>query len=654
MTDPYQQVMDRMRQEGDFRPPPLGGDYQQRQPGRRPPAKGEGGGSMIQMIIWLVVSIGLFVAPVALLGSDVGILHWICWAAGAFSLFAGGAVIIVTKLYIKTSANEAFYRTGAGKPKVIIDGGCLVVPVIHNLNRVLLETMKLEVVRLGPDALICKDFLRVDVSAEFYIRVNKNEGGVMAAATTLGRDATNVEAIKKRMMEKLVSALRTVAATMDLNELHQNREDFGARVQEAVTKDIEPNGFILETVTISQLDQTDVTNLKQSNVFDAQGLKKATEITQKQAVERNRIERDAELQITEKNVATRKLVLTQEQDRAFAEADQKAEVANREAQKDKEIVEYKISQEEEIEKRAVEKDRAVRASEIQRETALVDEAKKRETAEVSKEQAVDVANREKQIAIAEAEARRAIAEAAQRESEAKEREAAEKVTTAADVEIANREKKKAIIASERAGETKLIERQKAADADAYAMIKEAQAEKESAEADAAAKIRLAEAGLEAKRREAEGEQAIQMVPVAVYAKRVEVEAQKVEVLKQELKAKEDHQEAAIKLEIAKLQIDASEKVGMEMARSIGQFMSKGEFNIFGSPDTLAEMTGKFTDGLGVGQLLGGLKEGNGLLGGMVESGIQAATAGLEAAKAKAEDIATKPEEEPEKGKKDKT
>ncbi len=589
----------------------------------------------MQVLIWLVVTSALFGATVVL---DNPVAQVICAVAGLISLLLGAAVTIVTRLYIKTSANEALYRTGAGKPKVIIDGGTLVVPVIHNLNLVLLETMKLEVIRFGSDALICKDFLRVDVSAEFYIRVQKDEGGVKAAATTLGREATNIEAIKKRMMEKLVSALRTVAATMSLNELHQNREDFGAAVQEAVTKDIEPNGFILETVTISQLDQTDIKHLKEENVFDAQGIKKATEITQRQRVAKNTIEKDADFEITEKNVETRKLVLAQEQNRAFAEADQKAEVANREAQKTREVTEYKIAQEEEVEKRVVEKDRAVRASEIQRETALLDEAKKRETTEVGKEQAVEVANREKMIAVAEAEGRQAAAEAKQREAEALEREAAEKVVTAADVEIANREKQKALIASEKEGETKLIERQKAADADAYAKVKEAQAEKQAADAEAAAKITLAEAQLESQRREAEGDRAVTMVPVQVDAKRVEVEAQRVEVLKQELQAKENHQEAAINLEIAKLQIAAGETVGTEMAKSIGMFMSAADFNIFGTPETLSSMTDRFASGLGIGQLLSGLKDGNTLLGTVIESGLGAAEAGLRAARAKAEDV----------------
>jgi uncharacterized membrane protein YqiK len=597
---------------------------------------------------WILVSAGMLWAGVY--------FHSVMLAGfGIFLLIVAAVVSVYLRLYTKTSASEAFYRTGMGMPQVIIDGGGLVIPLLHEKTRVLLETMKLEVARQGADALICKDFLRVDVAAEFYIRVNKSEEGVKAAATTLGSDATNPVAIKERLFEKLVSAIRTVAATMELNELHQNREEFASRVIEAVTKDIEPNGFILETVTISQLDQTDVKNLKAENVFDAQGLRKATEITQAQMVIKNKIEKQASIQITEENVSTRKRILAQDQDREFAEADQKTEVANRQAEREREIAEFEIAQQQQVETRRVKKEEGIQAAEIQRQARLVAEEQKRETAEVEKEKAIEVAMRERQIAIAEAEGRRAEAEAAQRLAEAKEREAAEKVITAGELEEANREKKKAVIKAEQDGERQLIELQKTADAEAYIKTREALAGKEAAENEAVARIRLAEAALEAKRREAEGEKAVKMVPVEVDreriqirkveqfipvevdAKRVEVERQRVEVLRQELEAKDEHQQAAIHLEIAKAQIQASKEVGIAMADSYGKFMERGQFQIYGDPDTLAQMNEKFANGLGISQMLGGLQDSS-LLGGLMESGIEAATAGLDAARAKADRV----------------
>jgi uncharacterized membrane protein YqiK len=561
----------------------------------------------------------------------------VCLTLGSLIMFVELLMVLWLKFYIKTSASRAFYVTGMGSPKVVIDGGSLVIPLVHELTPVLLQTMKLEVNRKGVEALICKDFLRVDVAAEFYIRVSKTDEGVKAAATTLGMDAMNPEAVKLRFMEKLISALRTVAATMDLNELHQNREVFGAAVTEAVTKDIEPNGLILETVTISQLDQTDVKNLKPENVFDAQGLQKATEITQIAAVKKNKFERDAELAITHQNVTTRKEIIMQEQDKAFAEADQQALVANREAQRKREVAEFEIAQQEEVEKRGVLKDQAVRTAEIQREAILIDEEKNRETANVNRDRAIEVAEREKSIALAEAEGRRADAQANQRLAEAKEQEAAEKVVTAAQVEVARREKAKAVIKAE----TNLIQFQKKADAEAYQTTRKATAEKEAAENEAFARIRIAEAEFEAKKHEANGQRAIQMVPVEVDAEKVKIEEQRVQVLRKELQAKEEFSNAAIQLEISKLQVEAGKQVGTAMADSIGTFMSKGNFQIFGDPQSLANMTQKFSDGLGLSQVIAGLSDANPLIANVIEGGLKAAEASLGAVSAKAKEIAKK-------------
>jgi uncharacterized membrane protein YqiK len=616
----------------------------------------------------LAVSLALIIAPI-FLGAKV-MIQMVLGGFGIGGLIIGSILIIIAKLYVKTSANVAFYRTGQGKPLVIIDGGAIVVPVVHELIAVSLEVMKLEVPRAGGDSLICRDCLRADVTAEFYIKVRKDEAGVMAAATTLGRDAMNAAAIKDRLMEKLVSALRTVAATMDLSDLNQNREGFAKSVQEAVTKDIEPNGLLLETVTISRLDQTDVKFLKEDNVFDAQGLRKGAEITAAAKVKRNQITREAELAITERDVTTRKAVLEQQRDVAFAEAEQKTQVANRQAEKAAETEKFAIAQSEEVAKRGVEKDRAVKAAELQREAKLADESQKtgvaeverdrgikaaeiqreaalvvedqkKATAEVARTQAVEVALREKEVAVAEAETKRAETQAQQRLAEAKEQEAAQKVLTAAQVEQASRQKQIAIIAAEKEGQEALIKQNKTADAEAYTVTRKAQAGKEAAENEAAATIRLAEAELEAKKRKAEGDQAVQMVPVQVAAAQVEVNRAQVEVLNRELEAKDTHQQAAIALEIEKLRIGAGQVVGVEFAKAIGAFMANGSFNIFGSPETLASMNNQFAEGLGINQILSGLKEGSPLLGGLIDKALEAGAAGLDAAKAKADEAAGK-------------
>src|SRR5262245_49254663 len=86
---------------------------------------------------------------------------------GTLLLILCAVMVVFTRLYQKAAANRAFVRTGQGGEKVVLDGGAIVIPVLHNVIPVSLETMRLSVERRGPHALITRDNLRVDLSAEF-------------------------------------------------------------------------------------------------------------------------------------------------------------------------------------------------------------------------------------------------------------------------------------------------------------------------------------------------------------------------------------------------------------------------------------------------------------------------------------------------------
>jgi len=241
-------------------------------------------------LIGLVMTIGpWFLLP------QLGVISagWIC-IGGLVLLILVGTISVYSRLYRRASANLAYVRTGKSGACVIRDNGGLVIPMLHQLIPVSLETMRLNVERRGTHALITKDNLRVDLSAEFYIKVQANDEDILQAARSLGSRNVQPDAVSELVQEKLVSALRTVAATKELVELHSKRDEFATAVQQIVIHDLAHNGLTLESVTISSLDQTDPTQLQERNVFDAQGLRKIAEITQKARVERNEIERDAD------------------------------------------------------------------------------------------------------------------------------------------------------------------------------------------------------------------------------------------------------------------------------------------------------------------------------------------------------------------------
>ena len=327
-------------------------------------------------------------------------------AAGVALAFFGG-IMTCMSYYRRTAADMAFVRTGRGGNKVVLDGGAMVVPIFHRMLEINLRTMKLGVNPRGQNALITRDNLRANVLAQFYIRVQADEEHILNAARSLGESSVNAEAVEALVSEKLVSALRAIASQMDLFEIHTKRDEFAEKVKEHVKSDLEANGLLLESVTISELDQTDPGELSDNNVFDAQGKKKITEITAAAAVERNNLDRSAERARKLKDVETRRQILELERQQAEAEASQATEIAKVRADKERESQEALITQQRQIELARIEKDKQTQTQEIARqqsiEVARAMQEQAVQSAQVVRDQYIQTAivEREKAVSVAE-------------------------------------------------------------------------------------------------------------------------------------------------------------------------------------------------------------------------------------------------------------
>jgi len=83
-------------------------------------------------IFMLLTGVASALAPFfvpALNGASATVLIGFGLALMALSM----ALLVIVNVYVKTRASEAFVRTGAGGRKVIMDGGALVIPVIHEM-----------------------------------------------------------------------------------------------------------------------------------------------------------------------------------------------------------------------------------------------------------------------------------------------------------------------------------------------------------------------------------------------------------------------------------------------------------------------------------------------------------------------------------------
>ena len=599
----------------------------------------------MSLYLLLLFAITLIAAPIAIGAFShihlSGLSSIMMTAAGILLVLICVILITITKLYKRTKASEAFVRTGMGGLKVIRDGGSLVLPVVHQTVMVSLETIKLEVLRIGADALITSDKLRADIKAEFFVRIQPEDLAIQAAARSLGDKVSEANSIRGSeykqsvialLEDKLISALRTSAACKTLEQLNSERNEFLKEVTQLVTDDLKHNGFLLETVTISRLDQTDVSNLKDSNIFDAQGARTIAEITQKNLTEKNKILREGDQARTAQDVQTRTAVLELERKRAEAEATQAAQIATIKADQERITKEKQMEAQRAIDVSQADNAKQTEVAKIIQKQAVEVSQRAQQEAIVEADKKVEIAKRNQLRAIADSDAEKAQAEAKLADAEAERAKARQNITTVELVAAADRERQKTIIEAQAVAERGFVTAQKAADADAYRIKVEADAKKASADAEAEATTKKATAeatanqrraegnkallvaeaeGLQAKAlAEAAGQKALAMVPVEVNARQVEVDKQRVEeVLVPELKARSENGEAAQNFELARIRIEQEAHVRIEAAHATAQFFGKIQANVYGTPEDVAKMSQHFNAGMGLSQAFGGFMSG---------------------------------------------
>jgi len=156
-------------------------------------------------------------------------------------------ILFMNRYYRKATREISIVRTGLGGQKVVLDGGCLSLPFLHKVSEVNMRTSKLEIDRLGPKSIITRDRLRVDIGAEFYVRVNATVEGVATAAQALAGKSFRAADLEDILEGKLVDAMLSVAASYTMNELHANRSRYAKASREILTEHLSQNDLTLES-----------------------------------------------------------------------------------------------------------------------------------------------------------------------------------------------------------------------------------------------------------------------------------------------------------------------------------------------------------------------------------------------------------------------
>ncbi|MBF2086429.1 flotillin domain-containing protein [Thermoleptolyngbya sp. C42_A2020_037] len=452
------------------------------------------------------------------------------------------AVFAYTRVYKITPNNEAFVRTGGvffKRKTVILNGGCVVLPGFHELTRVPLREISIDVERAGKLAVRTKDYLRADMRATFYVCITASEEDVLTAAARLSQgNKITPEDIKNALEKRADDAIRAAAKTKSLAEIDSDKLGFAQEVLNLMQPDLAKVGLTLNNIAVSEIQESDTYDT--NNFFDAQGVRLRTETIQKSIQQKREVELATQVAIEQKELDAEKRSLQILQEKETARLEQQLQVESLKAQREREIEESKVKelaatqrakilQEKTVEEEQIRKQLSVQQSQIQADIALEEQQKKLKVAQALQQQEADLAEitrqktvesqrLEAQVQVAESErlARiaqedAAIAIATKRkeslEADAERARAEAGVTTATELEIAERQRQLAVIAAERAAQEKRISEQNVVEIDVFRRRRQAEIARQAAELEAESIRTLAAAQRDKLLAEAEGLQA---------------------------------------------------------------------------------------------------------------------------------------------------
>jgi len=398
------------------------------------------------------------------------------------------AIVLIVLFFIfykRASKEVAFVRTGFGGEKVVKSGGAIVVPRLHEVVKVYMNTLRLEVQRIHEQSVITKDRMRVDVVADFYVHVAPDLNAISVAASTLGPRTKNAADLREIVEGKFIDAIRSTAAEVTMEDLHEQRKTFIDKVRRVVAESLSRNGLELEAASLTQLDQTDMSYFNPSNAFDAEGLTRLTEKIESRKKTRNDIEQDTQVQIREKNLETERRNLAIEREEHYARLEQQLEVESRKAEQMAEVARQRAKQSQEADQAEILAKQKVEIAKIISEREIEEERLARERAvkdrEIEKEKFLKLAEQAREVEISSG-AKQTFQAKAEAEAVRAELVAAEqRVVTAQTLAAAEGRKAIELVEAAREAERKALEMKIMAEAEKAAAADRTDAMKIEAE-----------------------------------------------------------------------------------------------------------------------------------------------------------------------------
>ena len=333
------------------------------------------------------------------------------------------AIWAYTRVYVITPTNEAFVRTGGGTKKgkkVILNGGDIVLPGFHELTRVPLRELSIDVERTGKLAVRTQDYLRADMRVTFFVCIKGQEQDVLTAAARLSQNGKiTPNDIKNALEKRADDAIRAAAKSKKLAEIDSDKLGFAQEVLNLIEPDLKKVGLTLNNIAISEVEESDTYDT--NNFFDAQGVRLRTETIQQSIQQKREVELATKITLEQKELEAEKQSLLLQQEKESANLEQQLQVESLKAQREREIEEArakeqaatqrsKILQNKSVEEEEIRKRLGIEQSQIDADIELEERRKQlkvvqaqqqqeAEQAEITRQQSIEETRVEQQAAV---------------------------------------------------------------------------------------------------------------------------------------------------------------------------------------------------------------------------------------------------------------
>jgi flotillin len=332
-------------------------------------------------------------------------------------------ILALAKQYRKVGPSEVLIVSGGRKRSVVepdgtikkigyrasIGGGTFVMPFVETAEVLPLEVFTVEV--KTPEVLTSKG-IPVIVHGTSQVRVKTDDHSIrLAAEQFLGKGIEGMREIAHQIIEGHV---RSAIGTMSVEEIYQNRKQFGDQVEKAVQQDFDHLGLSIISFNMTEISDT-------QGYLEALGRPQIAKVKHDAAV--------AEA-ATEKDTAIKAAIARKEGDVARLQAETEVAEATRDYEAKRAEYQAVVNQRRAAADLAYELERQKMSQQLKKEEAEVRLVEKRKAIELEE---MEIKRREKEL---DATVRKpAEAESFKRKMEAEGRAVARKLEGSAEVDV---------------------------------------------------------------------------------------------------------------------------------------------------------------------------------------------------------------------------